>query len=98
MIAAYMNHGRWVVMCPADDCVSGVRVTGLQVRCDCNDEMVCDHPQIPCGALVEIEMPNDGEEITRLLNLRPHRVNRNWTPSETVADLKAENLLHGVKL
>ena len=93
---AYMNHGRWVVHCSAADCRAALRAPAD--RCDCQDEAVCDHPQIPCGATITTMMHRDSREIERLLDLRPKRVNRNWNPGETVADLKAENVTHGVRI
>ncbi len=94
---AYYNHGRWVVHCPAADCLAASKA-GADLVCVCRDEMVCDHPQIPCGAIIPVEMPDDAEAITRLLDLRPKRGNRNWFPGETVDDLKTENVTHGVRI
>ncbi len=93
---AYYNHGRWVVECPASDCRAALRAPAI--LCDCQDEMVCDHPQIPCGTRFRTVMPAGVSEIQRLLDLRPKRENRNWTPDETVEDLKLENVTHGVRV
>ena len=93
---AQVNHGRWVVECPAPDCRAALRAPATV--CDCRDETVCDHPAIPCNATIRTVMPNDTAEIERLLNLRPSRPNRNWYPGETVASLKAENVQHGVRI
>ena len=90
---AYVNHGRWIVDCSADDCRAVVFAD--RSTCECRDESVCDHPSIPCGVPIEATFPDERINIDRLLNSRPHRVNRNWD-LETVAELKAENLLHGV--
>ena len=90
---AYLNHGRWVVDCSADDCEAVLSI-GRQI-CECRDESVCDHPSIPCGIETVAEFPDDRIEIDRLTMLRPRRRNRNWT-TETVEALKAENLLQGV--
>ncbi len=93
---AYYNHGRWVVDCPAADCHAALRAPTDE--CDCKDEMVCDHPQIPCGTRFRTVMPNDAGAIQRLLDKRPSRANRNWYPTETLEDLKAENVTHGVAI
>ena len=90
---ALLNHGRWVVDCPADDCVAVLFAD--RPACECRDVSVCDHPSIPCGAPVEATFPPRRDDIDRLLNVRP-RVNRNWLPGETLAELKRENLIHGV--
>lgn len=89
---AYMNHGRWIVHCSADDCQAVLFAD--RMACECRDESVCEHPSIPCGAPIVAIFPDDKEVIEVLMALRPRR-NRNWE-SETVAELKRENLLQGV--
>ena len=91
---AYLEHGRWIVACSADDC-RAVLFADRSV-CECNDESVCDHLSIPCGAPIIAVFPDDREDIDRLVGRRPRRLNRNWKEGETVEALKAENLLHGV--
>ncbi len=93
---AYYNHGRWVVECPAQDCRAALLAPATV--CDCRDEMVCDHPQVPCGTLSRTVMPKNAGEIQRLLDFRPKRVNRNWLPGETLEELKAENVTNGVRI
>ena len=100
---AYYNHGRWVVDCSADDCRGALRVpvgrfSSMVMVCNCRDESVCDHQSVPCGHVFEVELPSDRIEIERLAGLRPRRAQRNWRPGETVADMQAENLLHGVSI
>lgn len=52
-----------------------------------------------CGAVYEdVPVPADAAEIARLLLLRHEMWTRNWLPSETVADLYAENAAHGLEL
>ena len=90
---ARLNHGRWVVDCSADDCRAVLFAD--RAACVCRDESVCDHPAVPCGAPIEATFPPRRVDIDRLMNPR-RRPNRNWSPDETLADLKRENLLHGV--
>lgn len=103
-MTAYYNYGRWVVDCPSPDCRGALRVTdnpmvvSIWMTCDCQDESVCDHQQIPCGVSFEVFLPEDRQEIETITGLRPRRANRNWKPGETVRDLKAENLRHGVRV
>ncbi len=102
---AFLNHGRWIVDCAADDCRSvGFAERAmfpenndglLTMRCFCNDVSVCEHASIPCGVPIDPAFPDDKLVIDWLMSRRPHRANRNWE-SETVAELKVENLLHGV--
>lgn len=93
---AWIESGHWIVDCSADDCRAVL--AAHRIDCVCLDESVCDHLAVPCGAPVAYHavFPADKMEIERLLNLRSRRMNRNWLIGETVADLKAENLLHGV--
>ncbi len=90
---ARLNHGRWVVNCSSDDCEAVLFAD--RAACECRDESVCEHPAVPCGALIEATFPPRRADIDRLLNSRS-RPNRNWSPGEKLADLKRENLLHGV--
>ncbi len=92
---AWLNHGQWVVDCAADDC-QAVLFTD-RAACVCRDVSVCDHSTIPCGAPIEVTFPPRRTDIDRLMNPRRRR-NRNWSPGETLADLKRENLLHGVDI
>lgn len=101
---AYYNYGRWVVDCPAPDCYGALRVSeapsvvSVWLSCDCQDEQACDHQQIPCGHSFEVVLPDERQEIEVVTGLRPRRANRNWLPGESVGDLKAQNLRHGVKI
>ena len=103
---AYLEHGRWIVACSADDCRAVLfadrpmfpedNYGTLSLRCICNDESVCDHPSVPCGEPIVAVFPENRTDIDRLMSQRPRRMNRNWSPEETIADLKRENLLQGV--
>ena len=54
------------------------------------------------GKWLRVVMPADREEIERLLLLRPgwqfNAPRRNWDIGETVADLRRQNLEHGVEV
>jgi hypothetical protein len=89
-VPVYVNHGRWVVMCPS--CLSaeiGDRVAGRFMCHDCRNS---DHG----GMWITVDWPEDADAIDELLNARPDRLTRNWLPHETVADLAAENETHGI--
>ena len=85
-LVAEINHGRWIVVCPA--CTMGA-YTHPEWKMACCAE---------CGAVYEgVQFPSKSERswIEALLLSRP-RSNQNWFPTETFFDLKKENLQHGV--
>ncbi len=101
--AVYVNHGRWVVECPADNCRGAIDVSeriggDAWVSCDCADRSVCYHGDNRCGLMLSVDWPDDPLEIWRILYRRHDPSTRNWLPGETVEDLKAENLLHGMRV
>lgn len=80
---AYVNHDRWVADC---ECRAGVAVEPTLDVCVCLD----------CGTLYRVRMPDDWKAGEQVLAHRDVE-NRNWTVGQTVQDLKAENLTHGVR-
>lgn len=80
MIAHY-NWGRWIVECT---CGAGLLVTGTGV-CRCRE----------CGLRHQVSLPVERREVERLCAKRAP-ANRNWLPGESVANLIAENIMHGV--
>lgn len=95
---AYYNHGRWVVHCPRMTCNAATLVTPgkRRVKCACRDDIVCEHGE-PCGQVIDAELPRTHAAIVRTLALRKDVATRNWYPHETLRDLKAENIAHGVE-
>lgn len=79
-----INHGRWLVECP--QCRGSVTLAtpGLET-------VVC---MGMCGVEYPVRFPDDREQIEEILLLRTSE-NRNWT-GETVDELRAENVAHGV--
>lgn len=88
-IAAYVNHGRWVVECP--DCA------GAQMACPDDRRFMCNNcaNALNGGFWRLVAWPKDRDKIEALLRPRPIE-NQHWRPGETVVDLKAENKLMGV--
>lgn len=102
VVFVFANWGRWVAVCPV--CPSALAVaagvvdddrglvgwdpvrrrTGLQCR--------------DCGTLYLAEWPDEDmtRGVERLLQLRPDPTTRSWWPGETLDDLAAENMTHGV--
>ena len=81
---AYVNHGRWVVDCPAAGCA------GAELASDVRP-FVC----ASCGeGPYQTRFPTERAAIEAALESRPVEA-QNWLPGETVADLEAENEVNG---
>lgn len=96
---AHVNHGRWIADCIRRDC-GGAEALKLG-----QPEVVCAN----CGLVMPIVWPPDAGLIAAVLMKRPVPQTRNWAPAghwqavasghpdgQTVADLTAENIAHGV--
>ena len=85
-VNAYANRGRWVAECFY--CPQAVSLEKMQPGFRCPD----------CDAANEVEWPSVDmvRGVERLLLMRPSPKNQNWLPGETLHDLLAENLEHGV--
>jgi hypothetical protein len=86
VMAARANWGRWICDCPA--CPAALT---LQPG---TPEFVCWE----CGSRAEILWPSEdmARGVERLLMMRPLEQHRNWEPGETLHDLLAENVTHGI--
>lgn len=84
-IAAEIHRGKWVAICP--QCANGALV----------------HPEWPiaycgeCGGVLRVSVPKNWAAIERLLEPRPV-VNQGWRVGETLADLRAENRAHRIRV
>lgn len=85
-LAARLNHGRWLVDCRA--CPGA----GLLNRLEPDGRFRCPD----CGAGPHaVVVPDDRDAIEDAV--APREIsNRNWRPGETVEDLIAANVEHGV--
>jgi hypothetical protein len=83
-IAAHIGHGRWLVDCP--HCPHYVLMAWPK-----NERAFCTG----CGTTYLVDFPDDYAEVERILLFRSVE-NRNWTPGETIAELRAENEAHGL--
>lgn len=87
---AFVNDNRWIALCPDTECNAGIAVWWG------NSEAVC----FDCGSVWPVRFPSMQVigQATSVLLARPP-VNRNWDPAtETVDDLKTQNLLKGYPL
>lgn len=78
-----MYAGCWIIDCPL---CSGAQVVDLGARC------------VDCGLLLEPRWPAEDLRygVERMLSMRPIVHTRNWNPGETLHDLLAENVQHGI--
>lgn len=81
-VAAYIDHGRWVLDC----------------RCGAGNSVHPDWRLAGCYACgtiwTNVQIPLDRAVIERVLLARPKAVNRNWRPEEPVSKLEEENAVH----
>lgn len=81
----YVDGWKWCLVCAGADCDNRPAV-GWGIAC-CFD----------CGAVYTgLTLPDAAAEIERILALRPKLSQRSWLPTESIADLQAENLSLGV--
>jgi len=83
---AFINHGRWMALCPDPDCAGAEVVTSSDRVFMC---LSCGNIENK-GRLYPVKFPTELKEISRQLSKRP-RIYRNWHPHETVEDLAREN-------
>lgn len=88
-IPAEIIRSNWVVQCPV---CRGVVFAPEDDVFFCPDCMMAFND----GRAMWIAFPEERAEIERLLLLRPNPNNRNWLFGETVEQLVAENLEHGI--
>jgi hypothetical protein len=97
---ARINWGRWLADCPAAPCanpVTGERAGGAEYVSPGLPFMCqwCWNQEI-AGRFREVDFPAAREALEAELVKRDVADNRNWTPGETLADLQADNIVHGV--
>lgn len=89
-LAAYVNHGRWIVECP-DGCRWAVVASAQAPFFFCGR---CANAKNG-GAWLRVVYPQDKATIEYQLLKRPREENRNWKPGERVSDLIRENAMAG---
>jgi hypothetical protein len=91
-LEAVVNQGRWVVEC--DVCSSAQLTDPDDRRFFC---VRCLNAQNQ-GRWRPVTWPEVIAAIEQALEARPDEGTRNWSVSETLADLQAENQAHGVEV
>ena len=94
VVVAHVNHGRWIVDCHAKDGCAMVASRKVPFfLC-----VVCGNAKNN-GHWYNVKFP-ESRKLTAIEAALSHRPipNRNWEPEETVTQLEAENLEHGVEV
>ncbi len=91
-LQAFVNHGKWLVRCENPSCTGAEKVweEGLVMCCSCLNGHVAHQ-------YLTTEFPANRMEIEEVLEFRAMD-NRNWEPSETLADLQIENIEHDLEV
>lgn len=87
-IRARIELGHWLAECGTPYCRNALHLEyGAGFLCG------------ECGVAYDVLWPTPeiARRIIALLSYRPDWVNRNWLPHESVMDLLAENMLHGIE-
>lgn len=96
MIAAFIDHDRFIAECPR--CHWAIQGTPEELARSFVCGVLPDGRNLGqgCGFSDRVQIPAEAETIRRVLNARPRSEDRNWKPGETVADLRIENAVHGL--
>lgn len=89
-LVARVYQDAWIVDCP--DCGGAEFYWRDSPRMFC---LSCGNAAVG-GKWRPATLPDEAAQIERVLDKRPLRASRNWTPWETVAELEAENIIHGI--
>jgi hypothetical protein len=89
-VPAIVNKGNWLVICPQCGGAEYAWEEGWFFCCSCKNSYLGHKYR-------HSVFPKNRAAIEELLAVRP-LANRNWTPKETVEDLKRENEEHAAEL
>jgi uncharacterized Zn finger protein (UPF0148 family) len=117
LLQAFMNNGRWIMICPqcgtplparehgviCPRCYPGMLAKALRPLSNGDLRPVTDQELVSAaraaahraGEEYYPEYPAEREQIERILRMRPDRKNMNWILTETLDDLRAQNVEHG---
>jgi len=96
---AWLHGGMWIAECPRPFCGNA------EMFGQCRDGTVgglsgasfrCRIEYGGCGLVCRAEWPPNMADIEALVMPRPVPATRNWLPGESLHDLLAENLEHGL--
>lgn len=89
---AHISHSRLVALCPNCGGAEAVWREGPHVMLCAN----CGNADIQ-GRLRTVILPDNLNEIEQLLMQRSNPATRNWLSGETIEELEAENIGHGIQ-
>lgn len=89
-VQAEVNHGRWIVRCPWCNGAEGADRADRYFYC-----LGCQNV-LAGGKRVPVRFPSAANELETLLARRPGEASRNWLPGQTLDEIRAENLEHGI--
>lgn len=85
LVAPRVRQGRWLILCPCGDAPSYDPDWQLAVCLNC------------AAVYRDVAPPEGWRDIEAVLMARPELATRNYEPHETVAGLRLENAVHGLK-
>ncbi len=88
-IVAHVSNDAWVADCP--DCGGADIVFLATPLLWCHE---CGNAAVG-GKWRPVVLPEEHENISAILDMRPRRETRNWRPYETVQDLREQNIERG---
>lgn len=93
-IKPQVDRGRWIVICPRAEVGCG-GATMMDVEEPYYVCVECGSPENQ-GFPYQVVFPRARVKIEEVLLWRPDKRTQNWHGNESVADLQAENIEHGV--
>lgn len=85
-LPARVYNGLWIYDCPCGGAEMVLRGHPIGWCCSCGNRYAG-------GLWVRVQLPDNLEEIEALLDKRHYPVNQNWSPGETLDQLREENLV-----
>jgi len=92
----YANVGRWVADCPQPFCRNAEHAGMYEGEFGGLTEAAMHCRRCNTAWPVTWPPPYTRVAIEQLLMERPDPLNRNWLPTQTVSELAAENMEHGI--
>lgn len=91
-LPAVVNHGRWLVECDRPGCGGAMLASEQDHRFLCPSCGNADQG----GQWRPVVWPTNLPAIAAVLELRIDPATANWTPGETLEELRVENVRHGI--